>query len=138
MCRSTRPCHRGASSRPRAFRCDAEEGCWDLVALLLRDDRSAGSGGPGLDWSALHQTGAGAAERPSLLTWGGLRATVQGWIAPGGPKERDRNRFGCFQEGGYFGRAFGADQVATSRHLEDYCPTPPHPCWPTGRIRIRS
>jgi hypothetical protein len=68
----------------RGFRCDDEEGCWDLVALLLRADRSAASGGPGLDWSALHQSGAGAAERPSLLTWGELRATVQGWIALGG------------------------------------------------------
>ncbi len=102
-------------------RCDDEEACWDLVALLLRADRSAASGGPGLDWSALRERGSGLGEAPSLLSWGELRERVQGWIAPGGPKARDRNPFVCFREGGYFGRAFAADQVATSRHLEDYC-----------------
>jgi len=41
---------------------------------------------------------------------------VGGWIAPGGPKARDRNPFVCFCYGGYFGRAFAADELA---HRED-------------------
>jgi hypothetical protein len=105
----------------RGYRCDDEEACWDLVALLLRADRSSSGGRAGLGWSELNRRAGESSEGAATLTWGELRSTVQGWIAPGWPKARDRNPFVCFREGGYFGRAFPADQPATTRHLEDYC-----------------
>lgn len=105
----------------RGYRIDDEEACWDLVALLLRADRSAARGGSGLDWDSLKGTQSTSEGRQGQLTWEELRARVQGWIAPGGPKARDRNPFVCFRDGGYFGRAFDGEQLATTRHLEAYC-----------------
>ena len=115
----TQPPQRQQSAR--GYRCDDEEACWDLVALLLRAERSASGGGAGLEWSELNRRASESSEGAATLTWGELRATVQGWIASGGPKARDRNPFVCFREGGYFGRAFTADQPATTRNLEHYC-----------------
>ncbi|MCS5693899.1 hypothetical protein NZK33_18225 [Cyanobium sp. FGCU-6] len=115
----THPPRRQQSAR--GYRCDDDDDCWDLVELLLRADQSAAQGRPGLDWEALNLAARHGDQPHRLLTWGELRATVQGWIAPGGPKARDRNPFVCFREGGYFGRAIEADQVATTRQLEDYC-----------------
>lgn len=55
------------------------------------------------------------------MEWGELRAMVCSWIAPGGPKARDRNPFVCFRDGGYFGRAFADGELATTRQLEEFC-----------------
>ncbi len=91
------------------------------MALLLLADRSAARGGSGLDWDCLKGSQSTSEGRQGQLTWGELRARVQAWIASGGPKARDRNPFVCFRDGGYFGRAFDAEQLATTRHLEAYC-----------------
>jgi hypothetical protein len=103
----------------RGYRADSEQDCWDLAALLLQADQRLLQGQAGLDWDCL--AGGGVQGPAAVQTWGELRALVGGWIAPGGPKARDRNPFVCFRDGGYFGRAFAADELATSHQLEQYC-----------------
>ena len=103
----------------RGFRADSEQDCWDLAALLLQADQRLQQGQAGLDWERL--AGGSAPGLVAVQTWGDLRALVVSWIAPGGPKARDRNPFVCFRDGGYFGRAFAADDLATTHQLEQYC-----------------
>jgi hypothetical protein len=103
----------------RGFRADSEQHCWDLVTLLLQADERLRQGRAGLDWERLADGSQQGGQ--TVQTWGELRATVISWIAPGGPKARDRNPFVCFRDGGYFGRAFNDDELATSRQLEQFC-----------------
>lgn len=98
----------------RGYRADSEQDCWDLAALLLQADQRLLQGQAGLDWDCL--AGGGVQGQAAVQTWGELRALVAGWIAPGGPKARDSNPFVCFRDGGYFGRAFAAAELA---HRED-------------------
>lgn len=105
----------------RGYRSADEGACWNLVEVLLRADEQAQRGREGLDWDLLASADSLALEGPSTLRWGELRALVGSWIAPGGPKARDRNPFVCFRDGGYFGRAFADEEQATTRHLEEFC-----------------
>ena len=52
---------------------------------------------------------------------GRAASLVCGWIAPGGPKARDRNPFVCFRHGGYFCKAFADGELATTRQWEEFC-----------------
>ena len=104
----------------RAFRLDDDQACWDLAELLLRAHERAVRGGPALSWEVL-EAAHGQAPIQKHQRWGEICAEVQAWIAPGGPKARDRNPFTCFKPNGYFGRTFAADQIATTRALEEFC-----------------
>ncbi len=104
----------------RGFRMEDEQACWDLAELLLRAHERAAQGGAALIWEQLEESNGGGPTQP-LLSWGEICGTVQGWIAPGGPKARDRNPFSCFKPSGYFGRNFAPHQIATSRQLEEFC-----------------
>jgi hypothetical protein len=115
----TRPPRRQQSAR--GYRSSDEKACWHLVEVLLQADKEADAGRPGLDWDRLAMGPVAGGPRPSSPTWGELRATVQSWIAPGGPKARDRNPFACFGDGGYFAKTFDDDEVATTQNLEDFC-----------------
>jgi hypothetical protein len=114
----TEPPRRQQSAR--GYRADSEEHCWDVVTMLLQADERQRQGGVGLDWALLNP-GNSEGGATSLMTWGELRATVTSWIAPGGPKARDRNPFVCFRDGGYFGKAFADDERATTHQLEQFC-----------------
>jgi hypothetical protein len=105
----------------RGYRIEDEQACWDLVEVLLRADEQIQTGRAGLDWEQLSSADRLGLQAPLDLTWGDLRAQVMAWIAPGGPKARDRNPFMCFRDGGYFGRAFADEEVATTRQLVEFC-----------------
>ena len=105
----------------RGYRVEDAQACWDLVEILLRASENAHVGGLGLDWDHLATGAHRGIHGSATQTWGELRTTVMAWIRPGGPKARDRNPFVCFRDGGYFGKAFTNDQVATTRQLEDFC-----------------
>jgi hypothetical protein len=105
----------------RGYRADDEQACWELVELLLQASERAHSGRGGLVWDDLASRCTGEAVGTASLCWGELRSMVEGWIAPGGPKARDRNPFVCFRDRGYFGRSFAADAMATTRQLEEFC-----------------
>ncbi|MFI0402967.1 MAG: hypothetical protein ACH34U_08650, partial [Cyanobium sp.] len=115
----THPPRRQQSAR--GYRIEDEEACWSLVEVLLRADELALAGSAGLDWEELASCDPLGLQGPQALSWGELRALVCSWIAPGGPKARDRNPFVCFRDGGYFGRAFADDEAATTRQLEEFC-----------------
>lgn len=104
----------------RGYRVDDDQACWDLADLLLRVHERGAQGGPVLIWDELE---ASRADEPlqRQLSWGELCGLVQTWIAPGGPKARDRNPFACFRPKGYFGMTFDPDQIATTRQLEEFC-----------------
>jgi hypothetical protein len=76
----------------RAFRLDDDQACWDLAELLLRAHERAVRGGPALSWEVL-EAAHGQAPTQKHQRWGEICAEVQAWIAPGGPKARDRNPF---------------------------------------------
>ncbi len=105
----------------RGYRAADEGACWSLVEVLLTADERARRGREGLDWEELASGDPLDLAAPVALPWGELRAQVCAWIAPGGPKARDRNPFLCFRDGGYFGKAFANDELASSRHLEQFC-----------------
>ncbi|MFN9622141.1 MAG: hypothetical protein ACK587_04815, partial [Cyanobacteriota bacterium] len=105
----------------RGYRAEDEAACWSLVEVLLRADEHSRNGRPGLDWEVLASAHPLGLEHSPTVRWGDLRAQVCAWIAPGGPKARDRNPFVCFRDGGYFGKAFADGDLATTRHLEEFC-----------------
>jgi hypothetical protein len=115
----THPPRRQQSAR--GYRVEDEEACWSLVEVLLRADEQVQGGKEGLDWERLGSADPLGLQSPQALSWGELRAMVCSWIAPGGPKARDRNPFVCFRDGGYFGKAFADGDLATSRQLEEFC-----------------
>lgn len=104
----------------RGFRVDDDQACWDLAALLLKAHERGVQGAPVLIWDELESARAGGPMKQQQ-SWGEICAMVQSWIAPGGPKARDRNPFTCFRPNGYFGRSFDPNQIATTRQLEEFC-----------------
>lgn len=105
----------------RGYRVEDEASCWELVEVLLQAAERAARGRGGLVWEELANRCAGEGPAAASLSWGELRAMVCSWIAPGGPKARDRNPFVCFRDRGYCGRAFADDAMATTRQLEEFC-----------------
>ncbi|QPN63824.1 hypothetical protein [Synechococcus sp. CBW1004] len=104
----------------RGYRVDDDQACWDLADLLLRVHERGTQGWPVRIWDELEASRAGEPLQRQL-SWGELCGLVQTWIAPGGPKARDRNPFVCFRPKGYFGLTFDPDQIATTGQLEEFC-----------------
>lgn len=113
---------KGGRSQATRFEANDPTALNRLTELLLAAHEYLLQGGPGLDWESLQ--GARAGHTPAQAndqSWGQIRALIKADIAPGGPKARDRNPFLCFQNKGYFGKAFPDATHATTEDLEQFC-----------------